>query len=111
MPQVYAAADLVVERAGASTIAELTAIGVPSVLVPWSDAAADHQTRNARWLGDAGGAIVVTEERFDGSVLADEISRLIVASGALTSMADAARRLGAVHRSSALVDLIESVAR
>jgi UDP-N-acetylglucosamine--N-acetylmuramyl-(pentapeptide) pyrophosphoryl-undecaprenol N-acetylglucosamine transferase len=111
MPQVYAAADLVVARAGASTIAELAAIGVPSLLVPWPDAAGDHQTRNGRWLGDAGGAIVVTEDRFDASVLADEISRLMVDPGALTSMAAAARGVGAVHRSSALVDLIESVAR
>ena len=51
MPQAYAAADLVVARAGASTVAELAAIGVPSILVPWPGAAADHQTDNARSLG------------------------------------------------------------
>ena len=50
MPLVYAAADLVVARAGASTIAELTAIGVPSILVPWAGAAEDHQA-DSRWLG------------------------------------------------------------
>ena len=54
---------------------------------------------------------MVTEDHFDASVLADEISRLIDDPGALTSMAAAARRVGAVHRSSALVDLIECVAR
>ena len=50
MPQVYAAADLVLSRAGASTVAELAAIGLPSILVPWPGAAADHQTDNARAL-------------------------------------------------------------
>ena len=53
MPQAYAAADLVVARAGASTVAELAAIGVPSILVPWPGAAADHQTDNARTPGRA----------------------------------------------------------
>ena len=59
MPLAYAAADLVVARAGASTVAELAAIGVPSILVPWPGAAEDHQTDNARSLADVGAAVLL----------------------------------------------------
>ena len=57
MVQVYAAADLIVTRAGASTIAELTTVGLPSILVPWAGSADDHQTDNARILADVGAAV------------------------------------------------------
>ncbi len=63
MPQAYAATDLVVARAGASTVAELAAIGVPSILVPWPGAAADHQTDNARSLAAVGAAVLLPESR------------------------------------------------
>ncbi len=111
MPQVYAAVDLVVARAGASTVAELAAVGVPSLLVPWAGAAEDHQTRNARWLADVGGAVIVAEDRFDERALGAEIDRLIGSPAAAAAMAGAARAAGAVHRSGALADLIESTAR
>jgi undecaprenyldiphospho-muramoylpentapeptide beta-N-acetylglucosaminyltransferase len=111
MPQVYAAADLVVARAGGTTVAELAAVGVPSVLVPWPGAAGDHQTRNARWLAAAGGARLVPEGGFDVDTLAREVTRLLTDPAAAAAMADAARRAGAVHRSGTLVDLIEATAR
>lgn len=62
MPAAYAAADVVACRAGASTIAELTVLGLPSVLVPYPHATDDHQTANARALADAGAATVVPDE-------------------------------------------------
>jgi UDP-N-acetylglucosamine--N-acetylmuramyl-(pentapeptide) pyrophosphoryl-undecaprenol N-acetylglucosamine transferase len=65
MERCLAGCDLLVARAGASTVAEVGAVGVPSVLVPWKDAAADHQTANARSLADVGGAVMVTEAEFD----------------------------------------------
>jgi UDP-N-acetylglucosamine--N-acetylmuramyl-(pentapeptide) pyrophosphoryl-undecaprenol N-acetylglucosamine transferase len=111
MPLVYAAVDLVVARAGAGTVAELAAVGVPSLLVPWAGAADDHQSRNARWLADAGGATIVSEQEFDAGVLGAEIDRLRAAPAAVAAMAAAAREAGAVHRSGALADLIEDVAR
>ena len=63
MPQVYAAADLMIARAGASTVAELAAVGVPAILVPWPGAADDHQTDNARSLAAVGAAVLLPESR------------------------------------------------
>ena len=61
MPLVMAAADLVLCRAGASTIAEIAAIAKPAVLVPSPNVVADHQTKNARVLANAGGAVLLPE--------------------------------------------------
>ena len=66
MPLIMAAADLVVCRAGASTISEITAIAKPAVLVPSPNVVADHQTKNARVLSDRGAALLVSEQECDG---------------------------------------------
>jgi len=75
MASAYAAADVVLARAGASTVAEIGALGLASVLVPWPAAAEDHQTANARWLADVGGAVLIPEAELDvdrlGAVLDD----------------------------------------
>ena len=60
---LYAAADLLVGRGGASTVAEVAVTGTPAILVPWSGAAEDHQTLNVRWLADQGGAVLLPEAR------------------------------------------------
>ena len=67
MPLVMAAADLVLCRAGASTIAELTAIAKPAVLVPSPNVVADHQTKNAQVLERAGGAVLLPEKECSGA--------------------------------------------
>ncbi len=59
--RLYAAADLLVGRGGASTVAEAAVTGTPSILVPWAGAAEDHQTLNVRWLADQGGAVLLPE--------------------------------------------------
>ena len=76
MDLAYAAADLVVARAGATTVAELAALGRPSILVPWPLATEDHQTANARALADVGGAVLVPEPELDAERLAGEVDRL-----------------------------------
>jgi UDP-N-acetylglucosamine:LPS N-acetylglucosamine transferase len=76
MPSAYAAADAVLARAGATTVAELAALGLPSILVPWPLAAEDHQTANARVLADVDGAILVPDGELDAARLDDELSRL-----------------------------------
>jgi UDP-N-acetylglucosamine--N-acetylmuramyl-(pentapeptide) pyrophosphoryl-undecaprenol N-acetylglucosamine transferase len=111
MPLVYVAADLVVGRAGAGTVAELAAIGVPSILVPWPGAAEDHQTENARTLAAVGAAVLLPEPELAGGGLDREIDRLVADRSALAAMAHAARGAGERHRSPALMDLIEGVAR
>jgi UDP-N-acetylglucosamine--N-acetylmuramyl-(pentapeptide) pyrophosphoryl-undecaprenol N-acetylglucosamine transferase len=76
MAAAYAGADLVVCRAGALTVAELAAAGVASILVPFPYAVDDHQTSNARYLSDAGAAILVQQSDLDAGRLAEILSRL-----------------------------------
>lgn len=91
MGGAYAAADLVVARAGAMTLAELAASGVPSVLVPYPWAAEDHQTKNARRFAAGGASVVVVQDELTGERLAAEIRRLLADPAGLARMADAAR--------------------
>ena len=111
MAAVYAAADLVVGRAGATTVAEVAAVGVPAVLVPLPGAPGDHQTANARRLEAAGGAVRVSDEDFDAARLVTVVDALLEDSGRLDSMAGAARSLARPDAAGAVVDLMESCAR
>jgi UDP-N-acetylglucosamine--N-acetylmuramyl-(pentapeptide) pyrophosphoryl-undecaprenol N-acetylglucosamine transferase len=110
MDLAYAAADLVVARAGATTVAELAALGLASILVPWPLASEDHQTANARALADAGGAVLVTESQFDPDRLAAEIDRLQHDDAARQAMAGAARSVGRRGAAAAIARLAEELA-
>jgi UDP-N-acetylglucosamine--N-acetylmuramyl-(pentapeptide) pyrophosphoryl-undecaprenol N-acetylglucosamine transferase len=90
----YAAADLVVARAGAMTLAELMAWGLPSVLVPLPTAAGDHQTANARALDAAGAALHLPEARLSGTTLVQTAGDLLAAPARLGDMARAAAQRG-----------------
>ena len=94
MEFAYAAADVVVCRAGASTLAELTVLGVPSVLVPYPHATADHQTANARSVSSAGGAVLVTDAELDGARLVAAAEPLLLDDERREQMAAAARSVG-----------------
>ncbi|MCL5037657.1 MAG: undecaprenyldiphospho-muramoylpentapeptide beta-N-acetylglucosaminyltransferase [Chloroflexi bacterium] len=73
--EYYAAADLVIARSGATTLAEITARGLPAVLVPFPYAAGGHQEQNARWLESAGGAVVLPDNELEGlSGIVEELS-------------------------------------
>jgi UDP-N-acetylglucosamine--N-acetylmuramyl-(pentapeptide) pyrophosphoryl-undecaprenol N-acetylglucosamine transferase len=89
-----AAADVIVARAGAVTIAEITAIGRASVLVPFPHAAGDHQTKNAMALARAGGSACVAQKAADPVRLAGEVERLLGDDDACQAMADASRAHG-----------------
>lgn len=108
MPAVYAAADLVIGRGGASTVHEVAVTGLPAVLVPWSGAADDHQTGNVEWLSEVGGAVLLSEGEL--SRLGSEIDRLRADPEATEALTKAASKRGDVHRSGALARLIERVA-
>jgi undecaprenyldiphospho-muramoylpentapeptide beta-N-acetylglucosaminyltransferase len=110
MVQVYAAADLMVTRAGASTIAELSTVGVPAIIVPWAGAADDHQTDNAAVLGSVGAAVVVPEAELSAHRLAELVTGFIDDRDQLRDMAAASFQAGAMHRSGKLAELIEEVA-
>ncbi|MFE3937481.1 glycosyltransferase, partial [Streptomyces goshikiensis] len=90
MDLVYAAADLVVCRAGSATIAELAATGVPAVLVPYPYAPGDHQTHNARVLSDAGAGVLLPDAETTAERLAHLIGPLLADPARLSAMAGAA---------------------
>ena len=93
MAMAYSWADLVICRAGALTIAELAAVGVGSILVPFPYAVDDHQTANARFLEQPGAAVIVQQTDLTAPLLADLLRRLLVDRARLLVMAEAARRL------------------
>ncbi|HST56747.1 MAG TPA: undecaprenyldiphospho-muramoylpentapeptide beta-N-acetylglucosaminyltransferase [Solirubrobacteraceae bacterium] len=91
-----AAADLVVARAGGS-IFEVAAHGAPAILVPYPHAAADHQTSNARWMADAGAALVIDDGELTAPRLAQAVGALLADRARLAAMAAAARELARPH--------------
>ncbi|MET0663003.1 MAG: UDP-N-acetylglucosamine--N-acetylmuramyl-(pentapeptide) pyrophosphoryl-undecaprenol N-acetylglucosamine transferase [Ilumatobacteraceae bacterium] len=108
MAAVYAAADVLVGRGGASTVHEVAATGIPSILVPWPGATDDHQRDNIEWLTEVGGAVMLRDDQLDR--LGGEIERLRADPEARAALSNAASRRGDVHRRGALASLIERVA-
>ncbi len=94
MTSAYATAQLVVCRAGATTLAELTVCGRPAVLIPFPFAAGDHQTANARALADAGASRLLPQTELSAEKLALTLAELLAEPEVLQQMADNARTLG-----------------
>lgn len=94
MPKAYAHAQLVVARAGAMTCSEITAVGVPSILIPFPQAVDDHQTQNAQELVKAGAAIWVAQKDLTAESLGGLIGHLLLNSKTLENMANKARQIG-----------------
>ena len=93
MASAYAWADLVVCRAGALTVAELCAVGVPAVFVPYPSAVDDHQTRNATPMAQAGAAVIIQEADLSDASLAEELQRWLTSRKDLLERAQRARQL------------------
>jgi UDP-N-acetylglucosamine--N-acetylmuramyl-(pentapeptide) pyrophosphoryl-undecaprenol N-acetylglucosamine transferase len=93
MAGAYAWADLVVCRSGALTVAELAAAGVASILVPYPHATDDHQTGNARYLADAGAALLMPQDTLNDEWLAETLARFTSQRETLLAMAHRAREL------------------
>jgi undecaprenyldiphospho-muramoylpentapeptide beta-N-acetylglucosaminyltransferase len=111
MDLLLAAADVMVARSGASTVSELTAVGVPSILVPLPGAPGDHQTANARRLADAGAAVLIPDAKLDAGYLSSELARLVEDEAARRAMASAARELGRPGAADAVATLVEEQSR
>ncbi|MDE0217149.1 MAG: undecaprenyldiphospho-muramoylpentapeptide beta-N-acetylglucosaminyltransferase [bacterium] len=111
MPRVYAAADLLVGRAGASSVAELAVVGLPSVLVPLPGAPGDHQTANAAHLAAVGGAVMVPDAEMDGTRMVEEVESLLRAPGLLDAMGREAAASGRRDADDRVADLLEQHAR
>jgi UDP-N-acetylglucosamine--N-acetylmuramyl-(pentapeptide) pyrophosphoryl-undecaprenol N-acetylglucosamine transferase len=109
MPAKIADAHLVIGRAGASSIAELSAAGRPAILVPFAAATDDHQTANAREMVKAGGARAIKQENFTPAVLARQIEALAMDPVALNNAAARALSVGRPHAARDLADLVERV--
>jgi UDP-N-acetylglucosamine--N-acetylmuramyl-(pentapeptide) pyrophosphoryl-undecaprenol N-acetylglucosamine transferase len=90
--EALAAADVVVARSGGSVF-EIAAHGLPAVLIPYPHASADHQSANARWMADAGAAVVIPDAELSGRRLGGEVAALLADRERLRAMAAAAGSL------------------
>lgn len=111
VPRRMAEAQLVISRAGASSVADLSVIGRPSILIPYAHATADHQTANARGLTEAGGAILIPQSQLTAATLADQIATVLDNPEGAAQMAAAALSQGKPDAATALADMVETLAQ
>jgi UDP-N-acetylglucosamine:LPS N-acetylglucosamine transferase len=111
MDLVFAAADLLIGRAGGTTVAELAEVGLPGVLVPLPGAPRDHQTANAASLVATGAAILIPDAELNGNRLATELEPILAEPSRLVRMAESAHGLAHPDAAERLVALMEQVAR
>lgn len=110
IPRRLSEAQLVIARAGASTLADLTVIGRPAVLIPFAAAAGDHQSANAASLAEAGAAVVLAEAGLDAAALSLHIAAILADPARAEAMAAAALAAGRPDAAERLADLVEEVA-
>lgn len=111
LPERLGWSHLVIARAGASTIAELTAAGRPAILIPLPSATDDHQTANARELHETGGGRAIPQARFTAIELAKQMQKLALEPGSLQNAARRAWNIGRADAAEKLADLVESLGR
>ena len=111
LPERLAWSHLVIARAGASTIAELTAAGRPAILIPLPGATDDHQTYNAREMAKAGGARMIAQAKFTAIELAKQMQKLGLEPAALAKAASCAKSAGRPDAAKDLADLVERTGR
>lgn len=105
MGGVYSQADLVVSRAGATTLAEIGVVGLPAVLIPYPFAADNHQQKNASWYAESGAAVVFEEKRVNGARLAREILLIMKDEERLARMSASMKKLGIADAAERIVSL------
>lgn len=110
MPSLLGACALIVCRGGSSTLAEVTAVGLPAVVVPYPFAVADHQTGNARALADAGAAVLVRDADLTGAVLAEQVGSILRDPDRLDEMRRASRSLGRPEAAAKVAALLRDLA-
>lgn len=106
VPERLAACQLVISRAGASSIADITVIGRPAILIPFAAAAGDHQTANAHALAESGAAVVLPESVLDADSLARDLRAILTDAPRARAMAAAALSLGRPDAATRLHDLV-----
>ena len=111
MQDALAAADLVISRAGAATCAEITALGIPSILVPYPFAAENHQEHNALALEKEGAALMFLDRKVSGDLLCNRIAGFLEDRGKLAAMAEASRKMGKTHALEDIIDCVDELLR
>lgn len=109
MHEALAAADIVVSRAGAATLAELTILGLPSILIPYPYASENHQEHNARALEDRGAAVLIKDSELTGAKLIEILDGLIEDKAKLQKMSDSSHKLGRPQALSDIIRCIENI--
>jgi UDP-N-acetylglucosamine--N-acetylmuramyl-(pentapeptide) pyrophosphoryl-undecaprenol N-acetylglucosamine transferase len=110
VPRRMTEAQLVISRAGASSVADLSVIGRPSILIPYAAATGDHQTANARGLVEAGGAIMVPESKATVASISEMIVSVLDNPDGAMQMARSAARFGKPEATDLLVGMVETLA-
>lgn len=110
MPEILAGADLVVSRAGATTLAELTSLGIPSILIPSPYVTNNHQEKNARSLSDRGAALLLLEKDLTGKSLVSSIDEILLSKEKQTHMKKEARKIGVPDSADRLFRLMKQLA-
>lgn len=110
IPRRLSEAQLVISRSGASSVADISVIGRPAILIPYAAATGDHQTANARGLAEAGAAVVIPEKRLDPATLAEHIGAILGQPAAAERMAANALTLGRPDAAERLAALVEALA-
>ncbi len=111
VPQRLAWSHLVIARAGASSIAELTAAGRPAILIPLPTATDNHQVSNTREMVKAGGARMILQSKFNAVELAKQMQKLGIEPAALANAAERAKSVGRPKATKDLADLVERIGR
>ena len=111
MSELMRAADLVICRAGASTISELTALGVPAVIIPSPNVTHNHQESNARVLADAGGAVMILEKDSSGQRLYDTACDILRDEARRKAMSAAMSSLGTIDAAEKILDAVMALVR
>jgi UDP-N-acetylglucosamine--N-acetylmuramyl-(pentapeptide) pyrophosphoryl-undecaprenol N-acetylglucosamine transferase len=110
MPKQFAASDLILARSGASTVAELAAGGKPSLLVPFPQAADDHQRKNAEVLVEGGAAVMLLEKEMTGTTLLDKLTGLLGNPDRLHEMATSARTFAHPQAAARIAEMVAAIA-
>lgn len=109
IPELMAGSQLIISRTGASSLAEITAMGLPAILVPFAAAANDHQTINSQVLEEAGAAIILKEKNLNPTKMRDAIGKILLNPEQASQMAAASKQLGVSDAEVRLADLVENL--
>ncbi|MGI9536122.1 MAG: undecaprenyldiphospho-muramoylpentapeptide beta-N-acetylglucosaminyltransferase [Desulfocapsaceae bacterium] len=111
MAELYQEADLIVSRAGATTLAEIGVVGTPAVLIPYPHAADNHQEKNGAWYVENGAALMFSQQDLTPQMLAEEILRIINDQARLDTMSESMKKLGIGDAAERIVDICLDLSR